>query len=143
MSVAGSGVSNFLKSLERWVELQRSILESFRSIDDSVREADRLEIIIHTRIAFNHMIKTLKAFDDWLQDPFIVSNIPREELVKVWDATMEMLNILLELDIEHTTNVKNLIDQAVREGRIDPVILHLKDVARGEDRRGQDTGMSI
>ena len=143
MSVAGSGVSNFLKSLERWVELQRSILESFRSIDESVKEADRLEIIIHTRIAFNHMIKTLKAFDDWLQDPFIISNIPREELVKVWDATMEMLNILLELDIEHTTNVKNMIDQAVREGRIDPVILHLKDITRSEDRRGQDTGISI
>ncbi len=143
MSIAGSGVSNFLKSLERWVELQRSILESFRSIDDNVKEADRLEIIIHTRIAFNHMIKTLKAFDEWLQDPFIVSNIPREELVKVWDATMEMLNILLELDIQHTSNVRDLIEKSVREGKIDPVILHLKDIARNEERRGHDNGMSI
>ncbi|MCE4611522.1 MAG: DUF2153 family protein [Desulfurococcales archaeon] len=136
-------IAGFVRSLERWVTLQRMILDNFKKADERVREADRLEIIIHTRIAFNHLIKTLKAFDDWLQDPFISSNIPRDLLIEVWDTTLKITEMLLELDIKHTSAVKDLIEEAVREGRISP-LLQLRDIGLGrENRRGEGHSMSI
>ncbi len=138
-------VTAFSRSLERWVTLQKMVLENFKRIDESVKTGDRLDLIIHTRLAFNHMIKTLKAFDDWLQDPFISSNIPKELLVDVWETTLKMMELLLELDIRHTSQVKNIIEEASREGRLNPILSQLKDLGgwRDEDKRGEGTSMSI
>jgi len=135
-------VAAFVRSLERWVQLQRTILEMFRELDPQVRQSDRLDIIIHTRIAFNHMIRTLKAFDDWLQDPFISSNIPRELLIDVWDTTLKMMELLLELDIRHTSSVKDIIEEKSREGRLNPLLSHLRDLGR-EREEGRGSSMSI
>ncbi|MCE4598922.1 MAG: DUF2153 domain-containing protein [Desulfurococcales archaeon] len=126
----------FLSNLERWVQLQKLVLENFKNIDEKVRNSDRLDIIIHTRIAFNHMIRTLKAFDDWLQDPFITTNIPRDVLLDVWSTTMSLFEALLKLDIRHTSQVKDLIEKAFKEGKINPIIAQLKDLASREERRG-------
>lgn len=136
-------VTAFVRSLERWVALQRTVLEMFRDLDAQVRESDRLDIIIHTRLAFNHMIKTLKAFDDWLQDPFIASNIPRELLLDVWDTTLKMMELLLELDIRHTSEVKKLIEEKSREGKLNPLLANLRDLGRRESEEGRGAGMSI
>ncbi len=135
-------VTAFVRSLERWVQLQRTVLEMFRDLDPQVRQSDRLDIIIHTRIAFNHMIRTLKAFDDWLQDPFISSNIPRELLIDVWDTTMKMMELLLELDIRHTSSVKDIIEEKGREGKLNPLLSHLRDIGR-EREEGRGSSMSI
>jgi hypothetical protein len=138
-------ISELTRSLERWVALQKIVLDNFRQIDSRVRASDRLDIIIHTRLAFNHMIRTLKAFDDWLQDPFITSNIPRELLLEVWSTSLKLMETLLELDIKHTTEVKNLIEKAVKEGQISPVIAQLRDLAvsRGEERERRGPAISI
>lgn len=138
-------VAAFTRSLERWVMLQRMVLENFKRMDSQVRSSDRLELIIHSRLAFNHMIKTLKAFDDWLQDPFISSNIPRDLLVDVWDTALKMMELLLELDIRHTSQVKNIIEEASREGKLNPLLSQLKDIGgwRDDEKRGEGTSMSI
>jgi hypothetical protein len=138
-------ISELTRSLERWVALQKIVLDNFKQIDSRVRTSDRLDIIIHTRLAFNHMIRTLKAFDDWLQDPFITSNIPRELLLEVWSTSLKLMETLLELDIKHTTEVKNLIEKAVKEGQISPVIAQLRDLAapRGEERERRGPAISI
>ena len=131
-------MGDFLGNLDRWVQLQKLMLDNFKKIDSKVRDSDRLDIIIYTRIAFNHMIKTLKAFDDWLQDPFITSNIPREALLEVWETTMKIFEMLLQLDIKHTSLVRDLIRDAAKKGKIDPIIAQFRDLAlsRGEERRG-------
>lgn len=138
-------VSEFVRSLERWIALQKVVLDSFKQIDSRVRASDRLDIIIHTRIAFNHMIRTLRAFDDWLQDPFISSNIPRELLLEVWSTSLKLMETLLELDIKHTTEVKNLIEKAIKEGQISPIIAQLRDLAlpRGEEKERRGPAISI
>ncbi|MDM7275654.1 MAG: DUF2153 family protein [Thermoprotei archaeon] len=138
-------VTEFVRSLERWVALQKVVLENFKQMDVKVRDSDRLDIIIHTRLAFNHMVRTLKAFDDWLQDPFISSNIPRELLLEVWSTSLKILEALLELDIKHTGEVRNLIEKAVKEGRVSPVIAQLRDLAapRGEERERRGPTISI
>ena len=137
-------VSEFVRSLERWVALQKVVLDNFRQIDSRVRASDRLDIIIHTRIAFNHMIRTLKAFDDWLQDPFISSNIPRELLLEVWSTSLKLMEMLLELDIKHTSEVKNIIEKAAKEGQLSPIIAQLRDLAtRSEERERRGPAISI
>jgi len=142
--VSQPNISEFLASLDRWVQLQKVVLENFKNIDEKVRSSDRLDIIIHTRIAFNHMIKTLKAFDDWLQDPFISSNIPREVLLDVWSTTIEILEKLLELDIRHTSQVRDIIDDSFKRGQVNPIIAQLKDLARErEERRPPGPSISI
>ena len=138
-----ANIADFLKSLERWVALQKVVLDNFKSVSDKVKDSDRLEIIIHTRIAFNHMIKTLKAFDDWLQDPFITSNIPRDELMKIWDRTLSLLEALLKMDIEHTSFVKESIEKAAREGKLNPVVAQLKDLALSAREERRPSGLSI
>lgn len=143
---AQPNIGDFLASLDRWVQLQRMVLDNFRKIDKKVEDSDRLEIIIHTRIAFNHMIKTLKAFDDWLQDPFISSNIPREVLLDVWKTTLDIFTKLLELDIRHTSQVRNIIEDSFKRGRINPIIAQLKDLKvsrEGEERRPPGPSISI
>jgi len=138
-------ISELMRSLERWVALQKIVLDNFKQIDGKIRTSDRLDIIIHTRIAFNHMIRTLKAFDDWLQDPFITSNIPRDLLLEVWSTSLKLMETLLELDIKHTSEVKNVIERAVKEGQISPIIAQLRDLAtpRGEERERRGPAISI
>jgi len=63
-------LSDFLKNLDRWIAMQQTVLQTFRENEQRVAQSDRLEIIVNTRLAFSHMMRTLKAFDDWLQDPF-------------------------------------------------------------------------
>ena len=56
-----------------------------------------------------------------------------------------MMELLLELDIRHTSQVKNIIEEASREGRLNPILSQLKDLGgwRDEDKRGEGTSMSI
>ncbi|MEM0366430.1 MAG: DUF2153 family protein [Acidilobaceae archaeon] len=134
-----------MRSLERWVAVQKVILENFKQIDERIRNSDRLDIIIHTRLAFNHVIRTLRAFDDWLQDPFISSNIPRDLLLEVWSTSLKLVETLLELDIKHTSEVKSIIEKAIKEGQVSPILAQLRDLAapRGEERERRGPAISI
>lgn len=138
-------MGEFVRSLERWVAVQKVILENFKQIDERIRNSDRLDIIIHTRLAFNHVIRTLRAFDDWLQDPFISSNIPRDLLLEVWSTSLKLVETLLELDIKHTSEVKNIIEKAIKEGQVSPILAQLRDLAapRGEERERRGQAISI
>ena len=74
----------FLRNLEDWVRTQKRVLETFRNYEKEIEASDRLNIVVATRAAFQHMMRTIKAFDNWLQDPVIVAHLPREMLVEVW-----------------------------------------------------------
>ncbi len=112
----------FFANLEEWVRMQKKTLETFRNVFENSKGADRLELILAIRAAFQHMIKTLKAFDDWLQDPMILSHMPRELLDDVWQTTYQLLRSLLELDIRHTTAMKEHMEKLYREGKMNPLV---------------------
>jgi hypothetical protein len=139
-----SEVQDFVDSLERWVKMQERVLDTFRNSKELIENGDRLDLIQATRIAFNHMIRTLKAFDQWLQDPFIVSHIPREKLLEVWRVTYKLLEELLELDIKHTSDVMNIIYEASRSGKLNPITSKLREAVLGtEERPSRSTTLSI
>ncbi|MCE4608036.1 MAG: DUF2153 domain-containing protein [Caldisphaeraceae archaeon] len=133
-------VNEFLKNLDRWIGMQESVLESFTKNYSRVRESDRLDIIVHTRIAFNHIIRTLKAFDDWLQDPFITTNAPKESLVKVWDQTVNILQEILKMDIGHTSQMRDTLEKLSKEGKLNPIIIRFRE---GPESRNEGRGTTI
>ncbi|MEM1644424.1 MAG: DUF2153 family protein [Ignisphaera sp.] len=128
-------MSSLYESLSRWIEMQKKIKEWFDSVYDNVKKGDRLDLILYTRMAFQHILRTIKAFDNWLQDPFIISNIPREELEAVWEITHSLLQQLLELDVKHTSSVRDYLAKLEKEGKINPILI---DILGEGSRRKED-----
>ncbi len=122
--------SALLPNLDAWVKKQREVLESFRKAEERMKEADRLDLIVLSRAAFQHMIRTLSAFDQWLQEPFVVSHMPREMLVDVWETTKKLLYELLELDIRHTSGFKMYVEKLAKEGKLNPILISSKEETR-------------
>mgnify|MGYP000132516772 FL=1 len=120
----------FLHNLDAWVKKQKEILNSFKKADEKVKEADRLDLIVLSRAAFQHMIKTLSAFDQWLQEPFIISHMPKEMLEDVWKTTKKLLFELIELDIRHTGGFKDYVEKLAREGKLNPILVSGKPEPR-------------
>lgn len=133
-----SGVGEFIKlfanNLTQWVEAQKTFLSSARSIEGELENADRLELILATRAAFTHIIKTIEAFDKWLQDPFIVGHMPREMLLDIQKSVWEILKKLLELDIKHTSEFRDMILKLAEGGKLNPLLFAPREEVRREDR---------
>jgi len=117
-----TGMRMFITGLERWVEAQKAVLASMERVEGQLQGADRLELVLAARVAFRHMIRTLEAFDRWLQDPVIVGHMPREMLEEVQRRAWELMKQLLELDISHTTQFKEYFAKLAREGRLNPLL---------------------
>ncbi len=117
-----SAVPGFMGNLDEWVEMQRRMLKALEDMDEKLRGADRLELIVASRAIFQHLIRTLKAFDQWLQDPVITSHMPREMLVDVWSTMLEAAKLVLELDIRHTSGFKEHFEKLAREGKLSPLV---------------------
>jgi hypothetical protein len=117
----------FLGNLDEWVNMQKKTSDLFRSIDHEIKKKgeslDRLELILATRAAFQHMSRTIKAFDQWLQDPLILANLSKESLLEVWNATYKMLQELLELDIKHTSMFRDYAEKMLKEGKVNPLTM--------------------
>ncbi len=122
MSSSTSRILASLNSLSEWVEMQKKAIEIFRDLEKQLVNADRLTLVLMTRQAFQHMIKTLKAFDQWLTDPFILNYITKDMLIDVWETTYKLLNELLELDIRHTQAVRKAAEKMIKEGKLPPLL---------------------
>ncbi len=133
----------FLKQLEEWVKAQKKLLETFRETAARVEQGDRLDIIVATRAAFQHMIRTIKAFDNWLQDPVIIAHVPREMLLEVWKVMYNVLNQLLEIDIKHTSDVRQLLEELAKEGRLNPLVATVKPGGEEEESPRRPPTMMI
>jgi len=113
---------SFVSHLAEWVKLQKTLLETVKKLNDNIKKGDRLTLIIATRTAFHHMMRTIKAFDQWLQDPFIIEHMPREMLEEVWNNIFDIMLKLLELDIKHTSQFRELILKLAKEGKLNPLL---------------------
>ncbi|MEM0454033.1 MAG: DUF2153 family protein [Sulfolobales archaeon] len=134
MSSRMSRILSSLGTLSEWVDMQKKAVEMFSQINDTAYIADRLTLVLVIRQAFQHMMKTLKAFDQWLNDPFILNYVTKDMLVDVWNTTYTILNTLLELDIRHTLTVKEMAEKLIREGKL-PAFIELRGYEEEEGRR--------
>ncbi|MCD6488537.1 MAG: DUF2153 domain-containing protein [Desulfurococcales archaeon] len=120
----------FLPNLDAWVKRQKEVLESFKKAEEKLKDADRLDLIVLSRTAFQHMMRTISAFDQWLQEPFVVSHMPKEMLLDVWSTVKKILYELLELDIRHTSGFKNYVEKLAKEGKLNPILVSTKEEPR-------------
>ncbi len=125
------------QNLEAWVKRQKEIIESFKKAEQGYKEADRLELIIMTRQAFQHMMRTIQAFDQWLQEPMVISHMPREMLVELWSTLRNVFYDLLELDIKHTSEFAEHIKKLSEEGKLNPILT----IGKTEERRFYPTSI--
>ena len=130
-------MENFIKifaaNLSKWVKAQEEYLDSVTKIESRLEDADRLELILATRAAFKHMIKTIEAFDKWLQDPFIIGHMPREMLAEVQRNVWTIMKQLLELDIRHTSEFRDYLLKLAQQGELNPMF-YTKEKTSTEDR---------
>ncbi|MGC9010061.1 MAG: DUF2153 family protein [Sulfolobales archaeon] len=112
-----------ISNLDEWIKMQRRMLEAFKQLNEEILSGgDRLQIVLATRAVFQHMIKTLRAFDQWLQDPIILSSLDRSSLEQVWKAMYDIAVKLLELDISHTSSFREMAAAMIREGKLTPLM---------------------
>lgn len=115
-------MSSFLSNLESWVKRQKEVKESFMKAEEGYEDADRLELILMSRQAFQHMMRTIQAFDQWLQEPMVIAHMPREMLVELWSNLRTIFYKLLDLDIQHTSEFNELIRKLASEGKLNPIL---------------------
>ena len=112
----------FLRNLDEWVKMQKRMLEILKEAEEQLKDGDRLSQIIASRMAFQHMVRTLKAFDQWLQDPLIINHMPEEMIREVREKAWQILTMLLELDIKHTSEFREHMNKLIKEGKLSPLL---------------------
>ncbi|MGC8954123.1 DUF2153 domain-containing protein [Desulfurococcus amylolyticus] len=127
-------MDGFFSNLESWVKRQNMVKEMFEKAEQNYKELDRLALITLSRLAFQHMGKTIEAFDQWLKDPMITSHMPREMLVELWSKLRIILYELIELDIEHTSKFSEHLRKLAEENALNPLFAFEKE--EKETRRG-------
>ncbi|MET1159955.1 MAG: DUF2153 domain-containing protein [Thermoprotei archaeon] len=115
-------MSSLFPHLETWIKKQYEVMELFKKAEENYENADRLDLIILSRMAFQHMMKTIEAFDQWLKEPMITSHMPREMLVELWSKLRKIFYELIELDIEHTSKFSEHIRKLEAEGKLNPIL---------------------
>ncbi len=115
-------MDDFFPNLDAWINRQKEVKESFMKAEENYTDADRLELILLSRQAFQHMIRTIEAFDQWLQEPMVIAHMPREMLVELWSQLREIFYKLLDLDINHTSKFQEYIRKLANEGKINPIL---------------------
>ncbi|MEL9929467.1 MAG: DUF2153 family protein [Sulfolobales archaeon] len=130
-----------LANLDEWVKMQKRTLDAFKQLNEEIAAGgDRLQIVLATRAVFQHMIRTLRAFDQWLQDPVILSSLDKPSLEQVWKATYDIAVKLIELDITHTSSFRELAAGMLKEGKITPLMsLRLGSVSSEEGEKERRT----
>ncbi|BCU70406.1 DUF2153 domain-containing protein [Stygiolobus caldivivus] len=116
--------NGYLSNLDEWIKMQKNLLNTVKEMEKKYQagDVDRLDLILATRVAFQHIMRTIKAFDQWLQDPQIIRHMPKEMLEDVMKTTWSLLETLLELDIRHTSEFRDLVLKLSKEGKLDPLI---------------------
>jgi len=101
--------SAFARSMQEWIEEQKKILEIAKKNKDSFKDADRLTLLVASRTAFQHIVRTIKGFENWLQNPAIIAVMPKEMLAEIHEKIWNIMIELLEFDAKHTSEFLNYV----------------------------------
>ncbi len=132
-------MSSFYDNLDAWVKRQKETKDLFMKAEKDYETADRLTLITLSRLAFQHMEKTIEAFDNWLKDPMITTHMPREMLVELWSQLREIFYKLIDLDIEHTSKFAEHLKKLEESDGINPLFTLRLTREEKESRRRPPT----
>lgn len=133
-------MDGFYENLETWVKRQQEVKHLFMKAEDNYKEADRLTLITLSRLAFQHMERTIEAFDNWLKDPMITTHMPREMLIELWEKLRHIFYELIDLDIEHTSKFADYLKKLEENNQVNPLfMMRLSSREEKEQRRQPPT----
>lgn len=132
-------MDGFFENLEAWVKRQDAVKEMFKKAELNYENLDRLALITLSRAAFQHINKTIEAFDQWLKDPMIASHMPREMLVELWSKLRVILYELIDLDIEHTSKFSEHLKKLMEDNALNPLFM----IENGEMEGGRRVSPTI
>lgn len=140
----GSMEGGFVNNLDEWIKMQKNLLMTVKEMEKKINseEMDRLDMILETRTAFQHIMRTIKAFDQWLQDPMVIKHMPKEMLEDVLKTVWFIFETLLELDIRHTSQFRDLVVKLDKEGKLDPLIWN-RPLVNEENQTRRGTSMTM
>jgi len=133
-------MSRLFPNLESWIKKQYEIMETFKKAEENFENFDRLELILLARMAFQHVIKTFEAFDQWLREPVVTTHMPRELLIDLWVKLRNILYETIELDVEHTSKFYDHVKKLEMEGKINP-IFYIEKPSGKTTRSGMSTAI--
>jgi hypothetical protein len=135
--------SSFISNLDEWIKMQKNLLKIMEQREgrEIARDMDRLDLILDSRYAFQQMMRTIKAFDQWLQDPLVIKHMPKDMLEDVQKTSWQILKLLLELDVRHTSQFRELINKLKDSGQLDPLIWIRQPEEQQSGRRNTFTMM--
>ncbi len=132
-------IESYLARLKAWVSMQSSLLRMIGDVKSRINQMDRLELVLYSRMAFQNIINTAKAFDNWLQDMLILAVMPEEELRKILKESIEALEKLLILDVSHTDKIRSILEDMSEKGIL-PDFVQLALARRSEEGKERTRG---
>jgi len=121
---------DMIKRLELWIEDQKRFLEYTKISLKELEKADRLTLMIAARTACSQIIRTIKGFDGWLQNPLVIGLMPYEMLKEIQEKLWKIMFEITNFDIKHTSEYKEYLKKVISEKKILPPI-----PPREEERR--------
>ncbi|RLE81314.1 MAG: DUF2153 domain-containing protein [Thermoprotei archaeon] len=110
--------------LDSWIETQKKNLDLLKNMEKELEEADRLSLLLATRVACRYINDIIRDFDTWLENPTVLYLMPepmlKELRAKLWDVMYE----LIKFDIKHTSEYRNYLKKLKEEGKL-PLMLRL------------------
>ncbi|MDT7864960.1 MAG: DUF2153 family protein [Thermoproteota archaeon] len=113
----------FMRSMQEWVEEQKRILELAKKSMDSFKDADRLALLIAARTACQHISRTIKGFENWLNNPAITTVMPQSMLKEIQEKIWKIMIELIEFDAKHTSDFLNYIKDKEKISTIPSLLL--------------------
>jgi hypothetical protein len=99
----------FLANTHAWVESQKKLLELAKQSLENLKDADRLTLLTASKTACYHISRTIKGFDNWLNNPAITTVMPKEMLKEVQEKLWKIMLEIIEFDIKHTSQFLDYI----------------------------------
>jgi hypothetical protein len=99
----------FFVNIHDWVEKQKKLLELIKQSLENLKDADRLTLLTASRTACYHISRTIKGFDNWLNNPAITTVMPKEMLKEIQEKLWDIMMKIIEFDIKHTSQFLDYI----------------------------------
>lgn len=91
-----------------WIERSQKTLEQIRNLR-AKPDQDRLDIIRNMRFCLGALGQSVAGWMQWMNSPEIMATFDREELQKMGDSVMDMIEKFIEYDI-------NITEEGMRKG---------------------------
>ncbi|CCC82311.1 DUF2153 family protein [Thermoproteus tenax] len=139
-------LESMMERLEQWVKEQQRIINDLEAHGKGMEVADRLTLLYSAQAMLGYIGRVLKDFESWLSNPLVTAIMPLDMLRRLESMLREVAVKFIQVDIEHTSEYRDLLAKYAKEGRV-PEVMTLYIMQRsggqgpegGRRRGGQET----